>query len=196
MKRRITKLVVVAFVAMIGSSVSAQIEKGNVMVGANMGNLQLGLKSGSSNSFRLNPKAGLFVKDGLALGLDLLFGTSHVGGSNSNTINYGIGTFGRYYVMDKNVEVLKHGKFFLEADFGFQGQNQTNGGSSTNGLGFGVGPGYAYFITPNIALESSLKYQGIVGFGSATYQSNLLWSLGFQIYMPTKSIRNKVKGEL
>jgi len=192
MKSRILKLFVVVAIVMMGSNVNAQIQKGNIMVGANLGNLDLGLKSGTSNSFRLNPKAGMFIKDGLVVGLDALFGTTHVGGQNGNTINYGIGTFGRYYITDKTIDILKQGKFFLEADLGFQGQNQTNGGSSTNGLGFGFGPGFAYFITPNIGLETSIKYQGIVGFGSEAYQNNLIWNLGFQIYLPCKSVKDKV----
>lgn len=192
MKSRVVMLFLVA-AAMMGSGVNAQIQKKNVMVGSSLSNLDIGLKSKSNNSFRINPKTGIFVKDGLLLGLDVLFGTSHVGGQNGNTVEYGIGTFGRYYITDKTVDVLKSGKFFLEADLGFQGQNLPEDGPTTNGLGFGFGPGFSYFITSNIALETSLKYQGIVGFGSAAYQHNLRWSLGFQIYLPTKTVKSKVK---
>jgi hypothetical protein len=195
MKSRIVKLFMAATIMMIGSNVSAQIQKGNILVGSDIGNLKLGLKSGTDNSFSLNPKAGIFVKDGLAVGLDFSFGTTHVGGQNGSTISYGVGTFGRYYITDETVQVLKQGKFFFEANLGFQGQD-SKGGASTNGLGFGFGPGYAYFITPNIGLETSIKYQGIVGFGSEAYQNNLLWNLGFQIYFPYKSAANKVKSGL
>jgi len=50
-------------------------------------------------------------------------------------------------------------------------------------LGLGFGPGYAYFITENIGLETLLKYNLIVGFGSSATNSNLNLSLGFQIYL-------------
>ncbi len=192
MKSVVIKLFIAVAVIMMGSNVNAQIQKGNVLVGSNIGNLKLGLKSGSDNSFSLNPKAGIFVKDGLAVGLDFSFGTTHAGGQDGSTISYGIGTFGRYYITDETVQVLKHGKFFVEANLGFQGQD-TKGGASTNGLGFSFGPGYAFFITPNISLETSIEYEGIVGFGSEAYQNNLLWNLGFQIYFPYKSAANKIK---
>jgi hypothetical protein len=195
MKSRIVMLLIVAVAVMMGSGAHAQIQKGNMMVGAT-GRLDIGLKAKSNNAFRLNSKTGVFVKDGLLLGLDLLFGTSHVGGISGNTIEYGIGTFGRYYIADKTIEVLKNGLFFLDADLGFQGQNLPKSGPTTNGLGFGFGPGYAYFITSNIALETSLKYQGIVGFGSTAYQNDLRWNLGLQIYFPSKAVKPKTKHEL
>lgn len=195
MKRTIFALFLATFLVAFINDANAQTQKGNIMVGGNLGNLDIGLKSGSNTTFTLNPKAGLFIKDGLAVGLEGMFGVAHIGGRSGNTINYGIGTFGRYYITDKNLEFVKHGKFFADANIGFQGQNQTKGGASTNGLGFGFGPGFAYFITPNVAIETAVKYQGIVGFGSDPYQHDIKWSLGFQIYLPCKSIKDKVKSD-
>lgn len=79
----------------------------------------------------------------------------------------------------------------VEANAGFQGVN-TAGGNSTNGIGLGIGPGLAYFITNTIALESLLKYNGILGFGSSASSSRLQLNLGFQIYLSG----NKVKSEI
>jgi hypothetical protein len=106
-----------------------------------------------------------------------------------------VGALGRYYINDPKVEVLKHGRLFFEGNVGIQGVSLA-GGSNTTGLGLGIGPGYAYFITNNIALETLLKYNGIVGFGSQAYNSSLNLGVGFQIYLPgkrIKSIMNDVK---
>jgi hypothetical protein len=74
--------------------------------------------------------------------------------------------------------------------------NVSNGGGNTNGLDLSVGPGFAYFITPNIGLETLVKYKGLVGFGSSTMQNNLNLSFGFQIYLPGRGTAKKVKGDM
>jgi hypothetical protein len=51
-------------------------------------------------------------------------------------------------------------------------------------------------LTPNIGLETLLKYNGIVGFGSQAYNHNLNLGIGFQIYLPGRSVKtivNEVK---
>ncbi|MEP6595022.1 MAG: hypothetical protein ABJA71_03705, partial [Ginsengibacter sp.] len=63
-------------------------------------------------------------------------------------------------------------------------------------LGLGFGPGYAYFITPNIGLETLLKYNGIIGFGNATTQSNLNLNVGFQIYLPTRNLKTRLENDI
>ena len=93
------------------------------------------------------------------------------------------------------MNLLKHGRWFAEANAGIEGRNQSKGGGSTNGLGIGFGPGYAYFITPNIGFESLLKWNPLVGFGDEGFQSNLSLNFGFQIYLPGKATLNKVKSQ-
>jgi hypothetical protein len=176
-------MIVAAFSA--ANRADAQIQKGNVMIGGDVANLDIGLKSGSNTTFTLTPKAAWFVQDRLAIGAQALFGWSHVsGGDNGDIINYGFSGLGRYYLSDPSIELVNKGRFFLEADLGLNGRNQTKGGASTNGLGLGFGPGFAYFITPNIGIEALLKYNGIVGFGSDPYQDNLTFAVGLQIYLP------------
>jgi hypothetical protein len=63
-------------------------------------------------------------------------------------------------------------------------------------LNLSVGPGFAYFVTPDIGLETLLKYNGLVGFGSATTQNNLNLSFGLQIYLPGKKTANKIKKDI
>jgi hypothetical protein len=175
-------------------SASAQIQKGNVLVGGNFTNINLGLNDPKIFSLDITPKAAWFVQDNVALGGYVNLGLQTAKGSNTTT-TYGVGALGRYYT-GKDVEVLRHGRIFGEATAGLGGVNVSNGGGNTNGLNLSVGPGFAYFITPSIGLETLLKYNGLVGFGSQPYQSNLNLSFGFQIYLPGRSTARKVQGDV
>ncbi|MBE9584244.1 hypothetical protein IM792_07285 [Mucilaginibacter sp. JRF] len=175
-------------------SANAQIQKGNVFVGGNFANLNLGLDDSKIFSIDVTPKAAWFIQDNIAVGGYLNFGLQ-TAKESSTTTTYGIGALGRYYT-GKDVEVLRHGRIFAEGTVGIGGINVTDGGGHTNGLNFGFGPGFAYFITPNIGLETLLKYNGTTGFGNAGYQSNLNLSFGLQIYLPGKSTANKVMGDV
>ena len=190
--KKFTLFAALAVVAM-SFNANAQIQKGNVFVGGNFANLNLGLDNPKVFSLDLTPKAAWFVEDNIALGGYANFGletTKHA----PTTTSYGIGALGRYYT-GKDVEVLKHGRIFAEATAGFGGVNVSEGGGKTNGLNLSVGPGFAYFITPNIGLETLLKYNGLVGFGNATSQNNIGLSFGLQIYLPGQGTANKVKGD-
>jgi hypothetical protein len=184
------------FIAVIGMAVSAkaQIQAGNVLIGGNLANINLGLDKPNVFSFDVTPKVAWFVQDNIALGGYVNLGIQTAKGSNTVT-NYGVGALGRYYT-GSDVEVLRNGRIFGEATIGIGGQNVSNGGGSTNGLEFGVGPGFAYFITPNIGLETLLKYNGLAGFGSEGFQNNLNLSFGLQIYLPGRATARKVRGDV
>lgn len=183
------KTLVTTFVCLFFFSIAtkAQIQKGNIMVGGDIANLNLTLGGGGAFQVNVDPKMAFFIRDGVALGGYLDFGLSTAKGAGTTT-NYGVGALGRYYVSDPKVEILKHGRLFFEANVGVQGVS-LSGGSNTTGLGLGIGPGYAYFLTENIGLETLLKYNGIVGFGSQAYRSNIGLGVGFQIYLPRAKAR-------
>jgi hypothetical protein len=184
------------FIAIAGLALSAkaQIQAGNVLIGGNLANINVGLGSPSVFSFDVTPKVAWFVADNVALGGYVNLGIQTAKGSNTVT-NYGVGALGRYYT-GSDVAVLRHGRIFGEATFGLGGRNVSNGGGSTNGLDFGVGPGFAYFVTPNIGLETLVTYNGLAGFGSLGYQSNLNLSFGLQIYLPGRSTARKVGSDV
>ncbi|MDF2192914.1 hypothetical protein [Paraflavitalea sp. CAU 1676] len=187
------KLITLLFIgAVVSQSSKAQIQAGNVMVGADIGKFNLSLDEGGAFNMLINPKAAWFIKDGLALGGYLTVGLNTSKG-NGTGVTYGVGALGRYYINDKQLnDLIGHSRFFVEGNVGIEGDNPATG-DNTNGLGLGVGPGWAYFITPNIGLEALLKYQGIVGFGSKATSSNLVLSVGFQIFLPTARIKNAGK---
>lgn len=188
------KVLIAVVFALTGFAAQAQIQKGNVLMGGNIANLSLGLDNSKVFSFDLTPKAAWFIEDNLALGGYANLGIQTAKGS-STTTTYGIGALGRYYG-GKDVEVLRHGRIFGEATLGFGGINTSNGGGNTNGVNLGIGPGFAYFVTPNIGLETLLKYNGLTGFGNASYQSTLTLSFGLQVYLPGQSTANKVKSDV
>ncbi|MBB5440715.1 MULTISPECIES: hypothetical protein [Pedobacter] len=186
------------FTLILGGTVAfganAQIQKGNVMMGANLSNISFGLDKPNAFTFNVSPKAAWFVQDGLAFGGEVNLGLATQKGSGTD-FSYGVSALGRYYGETGANELVKSSRFFGEATVGIQGYNPSGGGS-TNGLGFSFGPGFTYFVTPTIGLEALLKYNGVVGFGSSVYAHNLGVGVGFQIYLPGKSTARKVQRDM
>ena len=193
-----------ALAAVLFSTVaSAQTQQGNLMVGGDISNFNLNfLGGGGGTRFTMNltPKLAYFVRDGLAIGGYGKLNLVTAKGAGTQT-EYGIGALGRYFIEDRRVrqmEFSKRSRFFVEANAGFGGNNVSSSGASNNGLDLGVGPGVAFFITPNVSLEALLKYELTVGFGSATTSNRLNLGVGFQIYLPTaraRQIINEEKGK-
>lgn len=186
------------FTIILGTTISiganAQIQKGNVMMGANLSNISLGLDKPNQFNFKISPKAAWFVQDGLAIGGEVDLGVATQKGQGTD-FDYGVSALGRYYGATGANEVVKNSRFFGEATIGIQGTNPAGGGS-TNGLGFSFGPGWTYFVTSSIGLEALLKYNGVVGFGTSAYAHNLGVGVGFQIYLPGKSTAKKVTRDM
>ena len=188
MKRKFFTCVVSLFIV---SGVFSQTQEGSVIVGADLANIGINFQEGNTQfSFDLNPKAGWFIKDNLAIGPEVRLGINTQKGSTS--INYGVGAFGRKYFGANTTNLSRTVKWFVEANAGFAGSNLSGDDvekTSTNGLNLGAGPGLAYFITDNIALEALAKYNLTVGFGSSTTNNNIGIGLGFQIYLPGKKAK-------
>ena len=191
--KKFTFFILLAIIA-TGYSAHAQIQKGNVLVGGDFADFSVGLNSPNVLDLNITPKAAWFIQDNVALGGYVNFGLKTAKGT-STTTTYGIGALGRYYT-GQDVEILRHGRFFGEATVGFGGVDVSDGGGNTNGLNLSVGPGFAYFITPSIGLETLLKYNGLTGFGNQSYQSSLTLNFGFQIYLPGQSTARKIKGDV
>ena len=184
-------LLFVFFVLTGMCAVKAQIRKGNVLVGGDIANFDLGLNEGNSFVMRIDPKAAWFIQNNVAVGAFVDIGLSTAKGAGT-TVNYGIGGLGRYYFSQAEVEILRKSRLFFEVNAGLSGVNPAHGGT-TNGLGLGFGPGLAYFITPNIGLETLLKYNGVIGFGSDPTSSRLQLGLGFQIYLSGRTVKREIE---
>lgn len=191
------KITVLLAVIMIASAYvgKAQIQKGNVLVGGDIANFSLGLNKGSRFSMDINPKAAWFIRDNTAVGAYAELALETGGGSGTD-VGYGFGALARRYLSGNAIDALRHTRFFVEANIGIEGTNASLSGLSTNGLGIGIGPGIAYFVTPNIGLEGLLKYRGRLGFGSDATTSDLNLNVGFQIYLPGRGAIRNVKKDI
>ncbi|UZT99941.1 hypothetical protein ODZ84_10410 [Chryseobacterium fluminis] len=176
------------------STMNAQIQEGNWIVGSSLVTSNFGLNTGAGYDFAIQPKAAYFIKDNVAVGGYVNLGFMKPGKGEATQFNYAVGALGRYYISpgEKGVDnLLNHGRWFFEGNVGVGGTSVENG-ISTTGLDFGVGPGYSYFITPNIGVEGLLKYNGVTGFGNEGLTSKLSFNVGFSIYLPTSKGRDIV----
>jgi len=185
-------------VAGLASTMNAQIQEGNWLVGSSLLSSNFGLNTGGGYNIAIQPKAAYFIKDNVAIGGYVNLGISKVTNGSPTRFDYAVGGLGRYYLSpgEKGVDnLLNHGRWFFEGNVGIGGSS-VESGNSTTGLDFGVGPGYSYFITPNIGVEGLVKYQGQSGFGNEGLNSNITFNVGFSIYLPTskgKEIINEAK---
>lgn len=188
---------------------NAQLSEGNYMLGADLGSglisptnsglfgFNFGLNDGAGYNVGLSPKAGYFVADNFLVGAVVNLGftkSPEVSGRSAQSTVYGVQALSRYYLFPGEVGVdnlLNRGRFFVEANAGISGVNVKDG-PTTNGFALGFGPGYSYFITDNVALETSVKYNGLVGGGDTTYQNSLGLHIGIQIFLPSSQARNMV----
>lgn len=122
------------------------------------------------SEFTFTPKAGYFINDKFALGLQLGFGTDKVENYRNDTedkINtIGFGVFGRYYF----AELGQRFKVYSELGVGYTSyKDELRVGpitTSVKGDGFGInaGLGFNYFVTPKIAINFALA--DIIGYNT------------------------------
>lgn len=173
----------------LASTANAQIQQGNWMVGAQVADVKF------TNGFTmsLTPQVGYFVKDNWAVGGRVNVSVADVTDGGTST-NIDLGAFTRYYLGSGEIaELTKNGRFFAQGDVGFSGINQSHG-ATTNGVGLGIGAGYAYFITPNVGLEGLLRFAGVAGGGNSNFNGNLGLGIGFQIYLPGSKAKQAIQG--
>jgi len=155
---------------------STPIQQGNWMVGGSLGSIGYSFE-GKSFNVNINPRAGYFVSDGVAIGASLNGGLTTVD-EGDNIWTYGVAPFVRYYFPEGSSST---GRFFGQGEVGIAGSSV---GKDAD-LAFGLGLGYAHFITQSVALEVVAGYNySKATTADATAQSGLGLSLGFQIYLP------------
>lgn len=174
-----SKLFMIAFCGSI-SIANAQLEKGTFMWGANLlgGNIQTD-NAGELNVF-LSPKVAWFISTGLAIG-----GYANLGMSRSYQVaiewTYQAGVLGRYYFGKNAGNLSGSGRLFAEGNAGYGGS--TIADVSTSGINLGIGPGFAYFIRENAAIEGIIKYDAFLRFENESAINEIRFGLGFQLYL-------------
>lgn len=118
-----------------------------------------------TNQFNFSPKAGFFVTDNIAIGVQLGYTSSTEeqpgeGDVNSNTFE--VGAFGRYYFTP-----ARNFSFFGQLSLGYATQKTDQDGvpgeSKSNGVNVGLAPGISYFVSEHIALEATF---GLLGYNT------------------------------
>lgn len=139
--------------------------------------------------FQFMPEFGYFIKDNLAIGLNLNFGVSSrsttsdvVYTSNKlNSINYGGGGYVRYYskIADKFYFILSG---ILTYTFTQDKDEITDVKTNINNISLAIGPGLAYFITPKLGLQGSL---GSIFYNAMRSKGNNTDSYGISLNLST-----------
>jgi outer membrane protein len=168
------KLLLLSAVAVFGlSNVNAQeeaeqtfgFEKGNIIVEGNLGFNSTNDKNSEekTSAFNFNPKAGYFISDDLAVGVQLMLNTGKyedaIAETENKTNTFGAGVFARYYFLDLGERFKTYGEFGVGFD---SSKNETTvAGTSSelkyNGLGAGVSLGMNYFVTECFAINFGLS---------------------------------------
>lgn len=156
------------------------ISKGNWLVGGSIASTSFNFSTDTYNLL-INPKAGFFAGENLAIGTELILGlTTFDGGTN---FQYGITPFARYYYTQGGGPT---GRIFQEIAFGIAGSStKDNEEDEPVSLLIGIRGGYAHFVARNVAIEGILGYTYTkADIGSSTGGGGLGLSLGLQIYLP------------
>ena len=178
---------------LLASAANAQTQKDWYIIGSHISDINLDLQKGNTGfGLTIDPRVAWFVKDNFAIGAQVVLSLNTSKGFT--TFGYGVGPIARYYFKNNALESVNKTRWFLDADIGLAGLNTKVTGNeavNTNGLGLGIGPGLAYFINQNIALEGLVKYNYTKGFGNDGVNTNgINFGIGFQIHLPQAKIRD------
>lgn len=156
------KIVLAAIAVMAFGFANAQdsgsfgFSKGNILLEGNLGFSSNNNKNTEEkiNSFEFNPKAGYFLTDKFALGLDLGIGSDKkkiAGEDAGKNSNFNVGVFGRYYFLDLGQRF----KTYAEAGVGLNTGKE--GVAKYSGVGFDAGLGINYFVSNSFAINFGLS---------------------------------------
>ncbi|HDZ15575.1 hypothetical protein LCGC14_0911390 [marine sediment metagenome] len=176
-------------------------ERGDIMIGTDLGSglvnsatdgllgINIGLNNGAGFNAGISPKIGYFLNESFLIGAAINIGFSKSpeddAGEAIETFGYGLQGLTRFYITPRDVganNLPSKTRFFVENNLGMSGL-AINNGPSTIGFAFGFGPGLAYFLTENVALETTLKYNGLLGSRTEDYQNSLGLNIGIQIFL-------------
>ncbi|MFD0700883.1 outer membrane beta-barrel protein [Myroides pelagicus] len=153
------------------------IKKGNWIVGGALGSTGYSFEDKSFN-INLSPRAGYFISDGIAVGLEVGAGLQTVKDA-SDIWSYKVMPFARYYFPEGASET---GRFFGQGAVGISGAETSN--SSDTSFAFALNAGYSHFVTRNVALEAIVGYNySKSNQASASAHNGLGLSVGFQIFL-------------
>lgn len=158
------------------TSVLAQTQQGNWMIGGNATFASLKQGDFKVTTIGISPTAGYFIANDLAIGASLNL-TSYKEEDDDAETDFSAGPFVRYYF----VNLGPSAKLFAQADIAFGSTKFF--GESEGFTDWGISAGPAIFLNPHTALEITL------GYGSKKYKidedatSAFGVNVGFQIHL-------------
>lgn len=162
MKKQV-KLVVTALALMLVSfTTNAQFKKSEKFV---EGTISYSITTDQVGKFTINPTVGYFVSDRFAMGLIGKLGTS------STQTTWGVGAFGRCYVMNIG------NKFHLYSQLALSSNSTKIGSSTKSTTNSNVGLGTNYFVSKKLAL--SMDVASLIDYTYVPSTSTSLFSIGF-----------------
>jgi outer membrane protein W len=161
MKKLLLSMVAVAALAF---TTQAQTEKGNFMLGGNVG-FSTSKTDGAAKSdvsFSIVPSVGYFVSDNFAVGTGVGYTYDKQVSKNNLNQAFEVSPFGRYYV-NLSDQFKFFGQLSVPMAFGNikvvdnQGNVADNKLASTTSIGVNVAPGFAFYPTKRIGIEFSVN---------------------------------------
>ena len=176
MKKILLTMITVAGIGLVTNAQTFGFQKGDVLLegAVNVSSSDNKNTENRVSSFALTPKAGYFVSDKFAVGVQFTYSESkntNYSGTNdtynkTNTIGGAI--FGRYYFLEAGSRFKVYG----EADLGYNsaGGENNNGTTTvkfdnTNSFGANAGVGANFFLTEKIAI--GYQFADIIGYNSS-----------------------------
>lgn len=181
MKNKVPFIVLAILLLMDYKPVLAQTEQQSVMLGGTAGISYTSQKPTHVFSMNFNPNFGYFVYHNLLLGFGLSLGVSSDNSSKDGKNRFSVSSSfvpqARYYFLKEKLRP------FVYARFGYQSTTTIHNGDISNkdGMTGEGGVGLDYFLTKNVALESTLGYNG-TKLRSQNLISKFAFSLGLQYY--------------
>jgi hypothetical protein len=174
------KVFIAACLLISSSTIFAQINQGQWLVGGNVNFRSSKQGEGKMTSFTVAPDAGYFFINNLAGGLRTSLATSKVKGADESESEITVAPFLRYYFLPTAKKV----NVFADASYGF-GSHKDGDSYSINEYTIQAGP--AVFLSPNTALEFALYYKSQGGkwyeSGDGDRFNHFGLNVGFQIHL-------------
>lgn len=171
------KVLFAALMTIAVQGVFAQVNKGQWLVGGNVGFESIKYGDSKGTSFTFSPNGGYFFIDKFAGGLrvDLTSTKPKDGKASGETL---IAPFLRYYFLPSAQKV----NIFADASYGFGSRKVLGESESQNAFTISAGP--AIFLSPNTALEFALRYHSKGGDAWGEDRWNAFGvNVGFQIHL-------------
>ncbi|SDJ95131.1 Outer membrane protein beta-barrel domain-containing protein [Catalinimonas alkaloidigena] len=166
--------VLLALVAFASLPALAQTEQGSVLLGGNAS-----LQFNDPFSITVAPNIGVFVRDNFAIGSAL--SVSYQESSTSRYTSLGVIPFARLYFGHLPVRPFVMGNVGYSHE---RSRSKTGPGRQTSTYNRGIaniGAGLAYFLSDQVALETTLLY-GSYAIREGSRNARLRLNMGFQIY--------------